>query len=298
MWTIVSALLTDRMGSQMKHPHLSLAEILIRAVIVFTVFVALIIVLFPVFWIFSTSLKTIPETYYFPPTLIPQEPTFEAYVRIWSIKNFSVYFKNSLIVSTLSTVLSVSLACLAAYGFSRFEFRGKRFLLFFFLMTQMVPAVLLLLPYFVMMRSLGLLNSYPALVFAYTSFALPFCTWMLKGFLDSIPFEIDDAALIDGCSRLQALVRVVLPLTLPGIAATTFFSFLVAWNHYLFALGLATNPDMYTLPVGISSTIGEFRVEWNALMAGAAVASVPTIVIYSFLERFFVQGLTAGAVKN
>ena len=276
----------------------SVVLIVARAMIIFSVFVALFIVLFPVAWILSTSLKTIPETYQWPPTLLPENPTFEAYVKIWSLKNFSVYFKNSLIVSSLSTLLSVTLACLAAYGFSRYEFRGKRFLLFFFLMTQMVPAVLLLLPYFVMMRSLNLLNSYPALVFAYTSFALPFCTWMLKGFLDSIPIEIDDAALIDGCSRLQALIRVVLPLALPGIAATTFFSFLVAWNHYLFALGLATNPSMYTLPVGISSTIGEFRVEWNALMAGAAIASLPTILIYSLLERFFVQGLTAGAVKS
>ena len=187
---------------------------------------------------------------------------------------------------------------LAAYGFSRFRFRGNRPLMFLFLVTQMVPAILLLLPYFVTMRVLGLLDSYVGLVLAYSSFALPFCTWMLKGFFDSIPREIDEAAMIDGASRLQALLRVVVPLALPGMAATGLFAFLVSWNHYLFALGLATSPQMYTLPVGIALSIGEFRIAWPDLMAGAAIASVPTILVYSFLERYFVQGLTAGAVKG
>jgi ABC-type glycerol-3-phosphate transport system permease component len=256
------------------------------------------IILFPLLWILSTSLKGEAEVYRWPPTLIPDSPNFDAYSRIWAIKNFSRFFWNSTVVSSSSTLLSVVLACLAGYGFSRFQFRGSNFLQFLFLVTQMVPAILLLLPYFILMKQLSLLNTYTSLVLAYTSFALPFCTWMLKGFFDAIPAELDDAAMIDGCSRIQVLVRVVMPLALPGVAATAVFSFLVAWNHYLFAMGLATDPVMYTLPVGISSMIGEFRIQWNELMAGAVIASFPAILVYSYLERYFVQGLTAGAVKG
>lgn len=256
------------------------------------------LVLFPIFWMVSTSFKTDVEIVRFPPTLLPEAPTTAAYVKIWQLKGFPRFFWNSAVVSTVSTAASVLLAVLAGYGFSRFAFRGARFLLFLFLVTQMVPAVLLLLPYFVLMRELNLLNSHTGLVLAYTSFALPFCTWMLKGFFDAIPREVDEAAMIDGCSRGRALLLVIAPLALPGMAATALFSFLVAWNHYLFALGLATNPSMYTLPVGIASTIGEFRVAWNELMAGATIASAPIILLYMALERYFVEGLTAGAVKG
>jgi len=282
----------------MTQSRLSLRDKITRVSIYFALFVAFFVVVFPLFWIIATSLKSIPETYQWPPTLFPKSPTFEAYIGLWKIKNFSTYFKNSLIVAVASTLASVALASLAGYGFSRFNFKGKDTLLFLFLFTQMIPAILLLLPYFIVMRSLDLINTHLALILAYTSFALPFCTWMLKGFFDSIPQDIDESAMIDGCSRIQSLWHVIMPLALPGFAATALFSFLVAWNHYLFGLGLTTTPDMYTLPVGISSTMGEFRIEWNELMAGAAIASVPTIIVYSFLERYFVEGLTAGAVKG
>jgi len=281
-----------------RHQTLGGRDWLFRVLIYCGLLAAVIAVLFPVFWILVTSFKTEQEALRWPPTLLPAAPTAAAYERIWALENFARYFWNSAVVSVLSTALCIVLAVLAAYGFSRFRFRGNRPLMFLFLVTQMVPAILLLLPYFVTMRALGLLDSYLGLVLAYSSFALPFCTWMLKGFFDSIPREIDEAAMIDGCSRLQALLRVVVPLARPGMAATGLFAFLVAWNHYLFALGLATTPQMYTLPVGIASSIGEFRIAWSDLMAGAAIASVPTILVYSFLERYFVQGLTAGAVKG
>jgi multiple sugar transport system permease protein len=270
----------------------------LRLVIHLWLLAVAVLVLFPILWMVSTSFKTDVEIVRFPPTLLPEAPTTAAYVKIWQLKSFGRFFWNSTVVSAISTTCSVLLAALAGYGFSRFSFRGSRLLIFVFLVTQMVPAILLLLPYFMLMRQLGLLNSYTGLVLAYTSFALPFCTWMLKGFFDAIPREVDEAAMIDGCSRGQALVRVVGPLALPGVAATALFSFLVAWNHYLFALGLATSPDMYTLPVGIASTIGEFRIAWNELMAGATIASVPILVLYAALERQFVEGLTAGAVKG
>lgn len=282
----------------MNHKRLFASTILFRTLVVLVLLLALIGILFPMYWIVVTSLKTIPETYSWPPTFWPKQITFEGFSRIWTYSNFSRMFLNSMIVAVSSTVFSVIMASLAAYGFSRFKFKGSQFVLFFFLFTQMVPAILLLLPYFIMMRKLDMINSYSALIIAYTSFSLPFCTWMLKGFFDSIPKDIDEAAMIDGCNRLQTLWQVILPLALPGIAATTLFGFLVAWNHYLFAMGLTTTPEMYTLPVGIASLNGEFRVAWNEMMAGAIIASLPALVLYLLLQKWFVKGLTAGAVKG
>ena len=278
--------------------RISASTVFIRTMVVLLLILILAVILFPLYWITVTSLKTIPETYLWPPTFWPKKLTFEGFSRVWTYSNFSRMFVNSLIVAVSSTLLSVVMASLAAYGFSRFKFRGSKIVLFFFLFTQMVPAILLLLPYFIMMRKLNMINSYGALIIAYTSFSLPFCTWMLKGFFDSIPADIDEAAMIDGCNRVQTLWHVIMPLALPGIAATTLFGFLVAWNHYLFAMGLTTTPDMYTLPVGIASMDGEFRVAWNEMMAGAIIASLPALVLYLLLQKWFVKGLTAGAVKG
>ena len=278
--------------------RISASTVLFRALVVLLLIMILAVILFPLYWIVVTSLKTIPETYLWPPTFWPKELTFEAFFKVWTYSNFSRMFVNSLVVSVASTLFSIVLASLAAYGFSRFKFRGNKIVLSFFLFTQMVPAILLLLPYFIMMRKLNMINSYNALIIAYTSFSLPFCTWMLKGFFDSIPADIDEAAMIDGCNRVQTLWHVIMPLALPGIAATTLFGFLVAWNHYLFAMGLTTTPDMYTLPVGIASLNGEFRVAWNEMMAGALIASLPALVLYLLLQKWFVKGLTAGAVKG
>jgi multiple sugar transport system permease protein len=282
----------------MNFKRISGSTVFFRTMVAFLLILILAVILFPLYWIVVTSLKTIPETYLWPPTFWPNELTFESFSRVWIYSNFSRMFVNSLIVAVSSTLLSVALASLAAYGFSRFKFKGSKIVLFFFLFTQMVPAILLLLPYFIMMRMLNMINSYGALIFAYTSFSLPFCTWMLKGFFDSIPADIDEAAMIDGCNRVQTLWHVIMPLALPGIAATTLFGFLVAWNHYLFAMGLTTTPDMYTLPVGIASLNGEFRVAWNELMAGAIIASLPALALYLLLQKWFVKGLTAGAVKG
>jgi ABC-type glycerol-3-phosphate transport system permease component len=269
-----------------------------RLLIVLFLALVLIINLGPLVWVAVTSFKTIPEAYRWPPTFWPEEFTLEAYSNVWNYKNFSRIFLNSVIVSFLSTFFSAILASLAAYGFSRFKFRGNKPILFLFLFTQMVPGILLLLPYFIMMSSLRLINSYTALIISFTSFSLPFCTWMLKGFVDSIPKELDEAAIIDGCNRVQILMRVIFPLILPGLAATILFGFLVAWNHYLFAMGLTTSSDMFTLPVGIAGLTGEFRVAWNELMAGSLIASLPALLLYLLLQKWFVRGLTAGAVKG
>ncbi len=282
----------------MVRKHLSVGEYTLRIITyLFLIFTAFIF-LAPLIWTAITSFKTITETYEWPPTWLPRNFTFDAYINVWKYKDFSTIFKNSVIVSVSSTIICAILASFAAYGFSRFRFKGNKFMMFLFLFTQMVPAILLLLPYFIVMTKLKLVNTYTSLILAYISFSLPFCTWMLKSFIDSIPKDLDEAAMIDGANRTQALVLVVFPLALPGIAATVLFGFLVAWNHYLFAMGLTTSPNMYTLPVGIASLVGEYRVYWNELMAGAIIASMPALLLYVFLQKWFVQGLTAGAVKG
>lgn len=253
--------------------------------------------LFPFVWIVATSLKSLPETYVIPPTWVPRQPTLGNYRYIWEIQSFWRLTVNSLLVATGATVASLVVGGLAAYGFSRFHFRGRRTLMIFALSTQMLPAIALVIPYFALASAVGLFNTRLGLVIAYVSFVLPFAIWMLKGVFDAVPQEIDEASRIDGTSWLGTLIRVVVPVSVPGIAATGLYCFLVAWNEYLFAVVLTSTPDTQVISVGIASTIGQFRVQWNNMMAGAVLASVPTIFVFAFLERFFVSGLSGGAVK-
>ena len=218
-------------------------------------------------------------------------------MEILAISSFPRQFLNSAIVSVSTAVFSVVLAAFAGYGLSRFRFAGARLMETFILMTQMFPGVLLVIPYFILISRVGLFNTYPALIIAYTSFALPFSTWMLKGFFESVPRELDEAAMVDGCSRFQAFTSVVVPVSLPGIVATIIFSFILAWNEFLFALVLTSSDSMYPVTVGIASFIGQWRIAYETMMAASVVATVPTIVLYMCLEKHLVQGLTAGAVK-
>lgn len=254
--------------------------------------------LFPLVWVLLTSIKTLTETYLIPPAWIPRRPTLANYAYIWGIESFWHLILNSIVVAGAATVLSLIVAGLAGYGFSRFTFRGKRTLMMFALATQMFPGIVLVIPYFKIASVVGLFNTRAALIIAYISFVLPFAVWMLKGVFDAVPHDLDEACLIDGTSRLGALLRVVLPVSLPGMAATGLYCFLVAWNEYLFAVVLTSTPDMQVVSVGIASMIGQFRVQWNNMMAGAVLASIPTVFVFAFLERFFVSGLSGGAVKG
>jgi len=254
--------------------------------------------IFPLAWMLLVSLKTEPETFAYPMTWLPQAPTLRNYANVWLLKKFGRYFLNSSIVAAVTTLLAMAVAAPAAYGFSRFRYPFSSTLQSFFLTTQMVPGILLVIPYFVMMRAAGLVNTYPSLFLIYTALALPFCTWMLIGFFHSIPREIDQAALVDGCGKFGVFFRVVLPLAAPGLAATALFAFLVAWKEYLFALALTSEDSMYVLTLGLANLFGEVRVAWNEVMAGAIIATVPALVFYAFLEKHMVRGLTAGAVKG
>jgi multiple sugar transport system permease protein len=259
---------------------------------------ALAIVVFPFYWMVNTSLKPASEIFVSPPTFASAQWSLDAYATVLTQRPVGRYFVNSLAVALGTTVLSVTLAALAAYGFTRFFPGGATPFIVLLLVTKMLPETLLIIPYFRLMSDLGLLNTYAALILAYSSFALPFSVWMLIGFFRSIPRDIDEAAMIDGATYLQAFFRVILPLARPGLVAVALFTFLIAWNSYVWALVLTTDASMYVLSVGIANMVGEYRVQWNELMAAAVIAALPVMVLYSLLERHLVNAITAGAIKG
>lgn len=256
------------------------------------------LVLFPFYWMINTSLKPASEIFLSPPTFFSSNWSLDAYISVLTERPFARYFFNSLVVTLGTTVLSVTLAAFAAYGFTRFFPRGATPFVVFLLFTKMLPETLLIIPYFQLMSSVGLLNSYIALILAYSSFALPFSVWMLIGFFRSIPRDIDEAAKIDGASYLQTFFLVILPLARPGLVAVALFTFLIAWNSYLWALVLTTDASMHVLSVGVANMVGEYRVEWNQLMAAAVIAAAPVMLLFSFLEKHLVNAITSGAVKG
>jgi len=256
------------------------------------------VTVFPFYWMLNTSLKPPHEVFLSPPAFASENWTLAAYDTLLRVRPFGRYFLNSLVVSAGSTLLSVVLAALAAYGFTRFHIRGAGALVVFLLFTKMLPETLLIIPYFRLMSELGLLNTHFALILAYSSFALPFSVWILIGFFRSIPREIDEAAIVDGASRLSAFFRVILPLARPGLVAVALFTFLISWNAYVWALVLTTDPSMFVLSVSIANMVGEYRVQWNELMAAAMIAAAPVMVLYALLERHLVSAITAGAVNG
>jgi arabinogalactan oligomer/maltooligosaccharide transport system permease protein len=205
---------------------------------------------------------------------------------------------NSIVVSLLTTVVGVSLSCTAAYALSRFRFPGRKTGLTMFLVVQMFPATLLLLPLYVILNKLGLLNSIAGLVLVYSTTAIPFCVWTLKGYFDSLPRELEEAARIDGASQWMIFVKIILPLSRPAIAVTALFSFMTAWNEFIMASTFMTDQTKYTLPVLIQSSVTEFSANWGLFAAGAVVTSVPVMVAFYVLQKYLVGGLTAGAVKG
>jgi len=268
------------------------------------ILIVLILYLMPIYWMISTSFKLQPEIFKLPPTLIPQQPTLENYLSIIagtmaSAIPFLVYLKNSLLVAAFTVTATLLLATPAAYAFSRVPFAGKRKLIYFVLVSQMLPVVLILIPLYRTFMRMRLLSSYPGLVLPYLMLTLPFSIWMLKGYFDSIPRELDEAAKVDGCTKFQAMLRVILPNVTPGLTATAIVTFIMAWDEFIIALTIMDNNLMRTLPVGIiQSFVGEFSVKWGEMMAASVVTTVPVIVIFIFLSKYLIGGLIAGAVKG
>ncbi len=253
----------------------------------------------PFLWMILTSLKFPSELFSSPVKIFPEAGIYwEAYTRIWSNGQFGRYFYNSVLIGTITTFTSVVISVLAALGFARYRLVGGHYLLLGVLLSQLFPLVLLVPPFFTVMRELRILDTHLALIIAYTSFALPFSIWMLTGYFRSIPVELEESAMIDGTTRFGAQLRVTLPLAGPGIAATVIYCFILSWNEFLFATTFISTPELRTLPIGLQSFIGQYSTDWNLLMAGAVVTTLPVVVLFIFLQRYLVAGLTAGAVKG
>ena len=255
------------------------------------------VVLLPFLWTVTTSLKPLPEVNRYPPVWISPSMGLQPYADMFFYLPFSRYTVSSLIIATCSTVLTLGAGSLAAYAFARLRFRGKRAFLLLFLLTQMLPGASVIVPLFQLLVAAGLYDTHAGLILVHTALLLPFTIWLLHGFFTAIPVEVEDAALIDGCSRLQALRRIILPLALPGIGATALFAFLGSWNEFFFALMLTTSDTARTIPVGIGLFVGEFQDVWNQMAAAAVLFSVPPMLLFTVMRRTFVRGLAAGALQ-
>ncbi|GAA0946216.1 carbohydrate ABC transporter permease [Pseudonocardia zijingensis] len=251
----------------------------------------------PFLWLLKTSL--VPESRIFvrPLEYLPSTVTLENFVMLFERMNFFGYFANSFVVALGSTALGLVISMSSSYAFARFRFPGRRFFMTLFLVIPMFPTVLILIPIYDIMRVTGLLNTYASLIVAYSSFTIPFAVWMMTGYFAALPVEMEEAARVDGCSRLGAFVRVLLPTAVPGISATALYIFIVSWNEYTFAAMLAQDESVRTLPVALQFFITEFTVNWGLLAAGGVIVSLPVILLFIVLQRQLIAGLTAGAVK-
>ncbi|WP_431300228.1 carbohydrate ABC transporter permease [Tabrizicola sp. BL-A-41-H6] len=257
------------------------------------------IVAFPLFWMVVTSIKPSAELFRRPPTMLPEAATFEHYWRLLSQTNFLTYFKNSVILSLSTTVVVITVATLGAYSLVRFKYRGRESLAFLVLFTYLLPSVVLIIPLYLMLVSLGLSNTILSLVIAYTTFALPYALWLLRSFMAGIPQDLESAALVDGASRMGAFVDVILPQLLPGIISTALFTFILSWNEYLYALILVNSDDARPLTTGVMNMlISSFNIEWSLLMAASVMMSLPLIVVFAFLQSYLTRGFGAGGVKG
>jgi arabinogalactan oligomer/maltooligosaccharide transport system permease protein len=271
-----------------------IARILIYAVLVLFVMIAL----WPVVRVFTISLRPGDRLLSTSLALIPQDATLENYRELFLHRPFLQWVWNSLLVTLAVTILGVVLASTAGYVISRFKFVGRAAAMTAILTTQMFPATMLLLPMFILISRLGLLNSYIGLVVVYSATVLPFCVWTMKGYYDTIPYSLEEAAMIDGCSRFQAFYRVILPLSAPALAITALFSFMSSWSEYLVAAQVLQDPRYYTLPLGLKSFQQNMSTEWGLYAAGALVVSIPIIALFMLLNRWLVSGLTLGGVKE
>ena len=230
--------------------------------------------------------------------IIPADWTLASYVELFTEQPFLTWLGNSLLVSGLVTLTGVALASIAGYAFSRYSFTGRRAMMLAILTTQMFPATMLLLPLYILIARLGLVNTYLGLLVFYTSTALPFCVWQMKGFYDTIPASLEEAARIDGCSRAAAFRRVILPLAAPGLVITALFSFMTAWSEYIVAAQVMQDEAMFTLPLGIKGFQASLSSQWGLYAAASLLVSLPVVVLFLSLSRYLVSGLTLGSVKE
>jgi ABC-type glycerol-3-phosphate transport system permease component len=257
------------------------------------------ILVFPLIWLFFTAFKSKGEIFQFPTRLLPLDWTWENYAELFRITQFLRYFINTAVISLAAAVISIIIATCASYSLSRFRIPGSGIVAVALLLMYMLPEIVLGIPFMKIFLFLGLSDSLVALTIAYISITLPFSIWMLRSYIESIPTALEEAALIDGCTRFQGFLRVIVPQAIPGIMATTIFTFILCWNEYLYALILITSEQNKTLTLGLSILLGETAIySWGMLAAGSVLTVIPVIVLFVFFQKHIVTGFTAGAVKG
>jgi ABC-type glycerol-3-phosphate transport system permease component len=253
---------------------------------------------FPFFWMVSTSFKPLQEIFVFPPSFWPKNPTLANFGRLFEQTRFLIYFRNSVFVSFSTVLLTITIGSAGAYSLTRFTFYGREKIASLILFTYMFAPIMIVIPFYVLIKRIGLANTHIALIMAYTAFCLPFSLWLLRAFFQSIPLALEKAAFIDGASRSQAVVYVVLPLALPGIIATGIFTFILAWNDYIFVRILITSDELKTLSVGIADLYNATVIDWGMIMSGSMLITIPVLIFFVFIQRYLIAGWGSGAMKG
>ncbi|BBH24284.1 sugar ABC transporter permease [Paenibacillus baekrokdamisoli] len=258
----------------------------------------LLMVLAPFYWLFITSLKPKLDILTTNIQYWPKHITFDNYIYLFETSNFAVFFKNSIILSLATGFFGTCLAVLGGYAMARFKFRGHKLVIYGLLLTQLIPGVLVLVPTIIMYSKLGLTNTMGGLILFYTVGTIPFSLILMRNFFDRIPMDLEEAALIDGCNKMQSLFKIILPLMVPGVIATFIFAFIGAWNDLLGAVMIISSDSLKTIPVGLNMFIHNYDIDWGVMTAGGIAATVPSLIMFAVMQRFVVEGLTDGAVKG
>lgn len=263
-----------------------------------TVILTCTLLLFPIYWMFVTAISPPTQLRAFPPKFFPEAPQWQIFREILEARPMLLWLSNSTLAAIAAVLLSMSVSVFAAYSLSRFRVRGGQSLGLFILVSKMLPATLLVIPLFAIFREFRLIGSLWSIVLAHSTLIVPFSTWMLKGYFDSIPRELEQAAMVDGCSQLGALFKVIIPVATPGLAATALYGFVLSWSDFIYARTFLTvEQTKWTANMGIATLKGEYITDWNEVMAASLMAAIPIILVYMVLERYLVGGLTAGAEK-
>ncbi|MBB3114501.1 multiple sugar transport system permease protein/raffinose/stachyose/melibiose transport system permease protein [Paenibacillus phyllosphaerae] len=255
--------------------------------------------LMPFLWMFVTSIKPDDQIRTLNPSFLVKKMTFGHFDNVLNNSAFLTFFKNSLFIASVTTVAALLISIFAGYALSRFvRFKGVKLFGVAMMLSQMIPGVLLLIPLYLLMKNVSLINTYASLILAYTTFTVPLCTFMMKGFFDTIPYEMEESAEIDGCSRVGIIFRILLPVSLPSLVSTSLFAFLNAWNEFMFGFVFINDESHRTLTPGVSLFKGLYQTDWGSMMAASVLSVLPIVIIFVFLQRFLVEGMTAGAVKG